>query len=151
MEFSIVNLEPKQAITIRDHCPADQLAKKYDEIYGELNKIVQKQSLEYASAPFGIYHKYTPEDVDVEPGIPVNGNPVPEGRMNVIKTYGGKVMQLKFFGPYSKLHEAWNGLMEHVNENNYQVAASPFEVYVTNPAEEKDPSKLLTELYCPIK
>lgn len=150
-EFSIVNLEPKQAITIRDHCPASELSKKYDELFNKINESMKEQSLEYSSAPFGIYHDYSPEDVDVEVGIPVAGNPNPIGRVNVIQTYGGKAVKLKFYGPYSKLHEAWNSLMEHVRVNNYQMSDSPFEVYVTDPRSEPDPSKLLTELYCPIK
>jgi hypothetical protein len=68
-----------QAITIRDHCPASELSKKYDEIYSEFGGIMKKQSLAFASHPFGIYHTFSPEDVDVEAGIPVTGSPKAEG------------------------------------------------------------------------
>ena len=151
MEYTLVNLEPKQAITIRDHCTAPELGKKFTEIYGELSKIIEKHSLKFVEHPFGIYHKYSPEDVDLEAGMFVEGNPKPEGRMNLIETYKGRAIRADFYGPYEKLHEGWNDAMAYAKENNFELFAPCFEIYITDPRSEQDSSKWHTELYLPVK
>lgn len=151
MEITIVNVESKQAMTIRDTCTAAELSDKFRELYGELSLIIKKQGLKTVNGPFGIYHSFSPEEVDLEAGIIVEGNPAPEGRMNVIKTYGGKAVCLKFYGPYSKLAEGWNELSEYLSNNNLKDTAPCYELYVGDPMETEDHSKLLTEIYCPIK
>jgi effector-binding domain-containing protein len=150
MEISIVNVESKQAVVIRDTCTAADLSKKYQELYGELSPIIKKQELKTVNGPFGIYHSFSPERVDVEAGIIVEGNPKPEGRMNIIQTYGGKAVCVKFYGPYSKLVDGWNELSSYMKEHNLQNTAPCYELYVGDPMETEDHSKLLTEIYCPI-
>ncbi len=151
MDISIVSVESKQAVTIRDTCTAAELSNKYMELYGELNPIIKKQGLKTVNGPFGIYHSFSPDKVDVEAGIIIESNPVPEGRMNVIKTYGGKAVCVKFYGPYSQLMDGWNALQAYMKENKLQNAAPCYELYVGDPRETEDHSKLLTEIYCPIK
>lgn len=151
MEFTIVNLEPKQAIAIRDHSTAAGLGKKYGEIYGELSEIIKKQDLEVTDHPLGIYHSFTQEDVDMEGAIVVKGNPKPEGRMHVINTYKGKALRGDFYGPYDKLQEGWDATVAYAKENNMETTWPCFEIYVNDPGNEPNPSKLHTEIYLPIK
>jgi effector-binding domain-containing protein len=151
MEIKIVSVESKQAVTIRDTCTAAELSAKYQELYGELSPIIKKQGLKTVNGPFGIYHSFSPEKVDVEAGIITEGNPVPEGRMTVINTYSGKAVCVKFYGPYSQLMDGWNALQEYMKENKFENTAPCYELYVDDPMETDDHSKLLTEIYCPIK
>ena len=151
MDFTVVNLEPHQAIAIRDNCTAAELSKKYTEIYGELGEIMKRQNLQFADHPFGMYHSFSPEAVDMEGGVVVKGDPKPEGRMHVIKTYEGKALRADFIGPYDRLHEGWNAAMLYAKDNNFEVYGTPFEVYVSDPSNEPDSSKLHTEIYLPIK
>lgn len=150
LNVSIVSLESMQAVSIRDHCPAAELSKKYAEIYGELGGMMKKQSLGFASHPFGIYHNFSPGDVDVEAGIPVSGSPVSEGRAVVMKTYSGKAVKIDFFGHYSKLSAGWDVLSKYLKDNGLKPAAPCFEIYVSDPEKEPDPDKWLTEIYCPV-
>jgi effector-binding domain-containing protein len=150
-EISITHVEPAIAISIRDNCTVAELGKKFGELYGELGQIIKKQNLKFASHLFGIYHNFRPESVDVEAGIPISGNPEPEGRMRIMKTYGGKAVCLKYYGPYDKLSEGWSEILNYVNENSLNALAPCFEVYVTDPGSEPDSSKWLTELYFPVK
>ncbi|HEY3250250.1 MAG TPA: GyrI-like domain-containing protein [Ignavibacteria bacterium] len=70
--------------------------------------------------------------------------------MNVIQPYGGKAVRLNFYGPYTKLYEGWNAMMEYVKDN-IKASSNPFEVYATDPEKEPDSSKWLTEIYFPIQ
>jgi len=150
-EINISNVESQIAISIRDNCTAEELGKKFGEIYGEIGLYIKSQDLKFASHLFGIYHSFSPQNVDVEAGVPVSGRPEPEGRMRIMKTYGGKAVYLKYYGPYDKLSEGWNDMLNYVNENKLVASAPCFEVYITDPGSEPDSSKWLTELYYPIK
>lgn len=150
-EFSIANVEAKTAIAIRDKCITNELGMKYDELFTELGNLMKSQSLEAASPSFSICYEFSSEMVDIEAGIPVSGNPVSKGRINVIQTYGGKAVMKKHYGPYEKLHESWNALENHIKENNFQITGFPFEVYVVGARQTSDSSRWQTEIYFPIK
>lgn len=150
MEFKLVTVKSKLAISIRDHSTAAELSNKFAELYGELSGLMKKQSLDFDASLFGIYHGFSPEDVDVEAGIPVSGSPEPEGRMNIINTYEGKAVKLDFHGPYSSLSVGWNAMIKYIEDNNLKASAPCFEVYVTDPGSEPDSNKWHTEIYYPI-
>jgi len=151
MEFTIVNLEPHQAIAIRDHSTASGLGKKYEEIYGELSAIVKKQGLKFKEHPFGLYHSFSQEDVDMEGGFVVDGDPKSEGRMHVMQTYSGKALRADYYGPYTEIQKGWDAAIEYAKENNLETMWPCFEIYVTDPSFEPDSSKWHTEIYLPIK
>jgi effector-binding domain-containing protein len=150
MEVTIVKLEPKWALAIRDNCTAMELGNKFGELYGEIGKFTKSHSLEAAGFPFGIYHSFSPENVELEAGIPIKGNIKPEGRINMIETYGGKAAKTTYTGPYDNLKQAWVEFAKLVDSADHKLAGPCFEVYVTDPEKEPDSSKWITELYTPI-
>jgi effector-binding domain-containing protein len=151
MEINETEVTSQQALAIRDHSTAAGLSEKYHELYDEIDGVCKKQSLNISGTPFGIYHKFTLEDVDVEAGFPVSGTPKDEGRVKVINTYGGKTVHTRYVGPYEGLGDAWAEFMKLAGEKNYKITGSPFEVYTTDPASEPDSSKWITDIYAPIE
>ena len=151
MEIKIVELKSKQALAIRDYCPFASLVDKFGEIYGEIGAYIKKNTIQTSGVPFGIYHSYSPEKVDLEAGIPVSGNPAGEGRIHILNTYGGKAVMTIHSGSYDNLKAAWSEFAKLVDEQKYELAGPCFEVYVNDPADEPDSSKWITELYTPIK
>jgi effector-binding domain-containing protein len=150
MEIDIIDVESIKALSIKDSCTALNLSKKYHELYGEIGKVIKEQSLQVSSMPFGIYHSFSPEHVDVEAGIPVSGNPEPSGRVAVIDTYRGRSARAKFIGPYEKLGDAWDEFFKWMTANGYIPGFPCFEIYVTDPASEPDNNKWQTDLYFPL-
>ncbi|GHA28263.1 hypothetical protein GCM10007103_07300 [Salinimicrobium marinum] len=49
--------------------------------------------------------------------------------------------------------EAWEETYSYINDNGLEVdpQGTPFEVYITNPAEEENPARLVTEIYIPVR
>lgn len=151
MEYKIVTLESHSALTIRDTCTFAELVDKFGEIYSEIGAYLKANSLKTAGYPFGIYHSFSPEKVDLEAGIAVEGNPAGSGRINATHTYSGKAANTTFTGPYEKLSEAWVEFAKLVDADNHKLAGPCFEVYVTDPEDEPDSSKWITELYTPVE
>lgn len=149
MEVKIVELEPKRALAIRETFEASKLGDKFGEIYSEIGAYMQANNIQFAGAPFGIYHAFSPESIDLEAGMPVSDSPEGEGRIHFMNTYGGKAAMTVFMGHYDKLKEAWREFAKLVDAE-YKLAGPCFEVYITDPGEEPDSSKWITELYTPI-
>jgi effector-binding domain-containing protein len=61
---------------------------------------------------------------------------------------GGRVAVLRHVGPFSGLRDACERLQEWAGDR----AAGPFwESYVTNPREEPDSSRWVTEIFLPLR
>lgn len=60
---------------------------------------------------------------------------------------------MKLTGDYTYLEDAWTGIMMHAKslklKANKNIA--PYEKYVTNPMEVKNPEEYITEVVFPIK
>lgn len=150
MEFEIVNLEPKTALSIRDTCTFEELPQKFGELYGEIADYAKNNSITFAGYPYGVYHSFSPEKIDLEAGIPAAGELAGAGRIVSTRTYSGKAAKAVHIGPYEKLNEAWGVFAKEVDKE-YKPAGPCFEVYVTDPGEEPDSSKWITELYTPVE
>jgi effector-binding domain-containing protein len=151
MEFKIVKVESMQGLSITDNCTPMGLPDKYDELYTELREIIKKQGLDNSGPAFGIYHSFTKENVKVEAGFVIDGTPKEQGRAKTIQTYGGNAICARHVGPYRGLGNAWGEFNKWVKENNYRAAGNCYELYVNDPGNEKDDSKLITDLYLPIE
>lgn len=151
MDIKEVVLESKKTLSIRETCSFAELGDKFGEIYSEIGKFRKENALKSAGFPFGIYHSFSPEKIDLEAGIPIEGGTEPEGRINISETYAGKAVMTAFAGPYDKLADAWKRFAEVVDDAGYKLAGPCFEVYITDPEEEPDSSKWITELYTPVQ
>lgn len=151
MEFEIVNLESKTALSIRDTCTFADLPAKFGEIYGEIANYAKDNSVEFAGVYYGVYHSVSPEKIDLEAGFPVAGEPAGAGRIKSTKTYSGKAAKAVHTGPYENLKAAWGEFAKAVDSKDYKLAGPCFEVYLTDPQEEPDSSKWITELYTPVE
>jgi effector-binding domain-containing protein len=53
-------------------------------------------------------------------------------------------------GPYDKLEATHNEINRYVEFKNLEISGAPWEVYVTDPGKESDPTKWITEIYYPV-
>ena len=80
------------------------------------------------------------------------GVPVPEGLgLEDTSLPGGRVAVLRHVGPYDGLPQAFERLGEWVAASGEQVAGPGWESYVTDPREERDSSRWVTDVYLPVR
>lgn len=151
MEVRIVQLNSQPALSISVTCTFAELGNKFGEIYSEIGAYIKSNSIKAAGYPFGIYHSFSPEKIELEAGIPVEAGAAGEGRIKTMQTYGGKAANGTFTGHYDKLKEAWQLFAKLVDDEKHELNGPCFEMYVTDPEEEPDSSKWITELYTPVK
>ncbi|MEI6898569.1 MAG: GyrI-like domain-containing protein [Bacteroidota bacterium] len=131
--------------------------KSYSQVmgkaYGDLFAFVAAGKLKVTGAPFAIYLKWDSVTFAsvMDIGIPVEKAEKGKGRIRVEKIPAQKAIQATYFGPYDKIAPVYNALHQYLKEGGLVEAGGPWEVYVTDPMKEKDPSKLETHVLFPIK
>ncbi len=62
----------------------------------------------------------------------------------------GKTLLCRFNGPYQKTAAAYTRFMVEMKARGLQPVGSPWESYVSDPKEIKDPMAVRTEIYWPV-
>lgn len=86
----------------------------------------------------------------VECVVPV-AEGTPPGGGATVKTFAPtEAFMGTHVGSYSALKDTWTALWAEIERLGLQPAGPPWERYVTNPEEEPDTSKWVTEVYVPV-
>jgi effector-binding domain-containing protein len=158
-DIKVMEVPSFKAISIIDSVSASSkadigpvLSAKLGQLYGELVTFMVTNQLNQPDAPvFAIYHSWTGTSTVLEAGIPIDSEVKGNNRVNFINTYAGKAIVCKHYGPYENTEKAHYEIDEWAKANDVEIAGAPWEVYVTDPGQEKDSSKWLTEIYYPVK
>ena len=86
--------------------------------------------------------------------VAVEVNRVPEvltGRIKAKNLAGGNALIAQYRGPYEQLEIAYTAIASWLRQHNKVAKDQPFEVYLNDPLEVKDPFDLRTDVYQLIK
>jgi effector-binding domain-containing protein len=155
-----VELTPQPSVAVRQQQPTTELnlAELFDTHLPNIADQIVSLGGTPAGPPYGRYHQFGPEQVDVEIGIPVaapvaNLRPLAEcepGEMGSSELPGGEAAVLVHRGSYDTLSGAYDGLHDWIHAQGRDEGPGPWESYVDDPSEVSDPSQLRTEVVWPL-
>jgi effector-binding domain-containing protein len=156
--FVDLERQPTLAVRITQPMAALDLASAFDRFLAELFARAGAAGATPTGAPFARYHRFGPDVVDVEIGIPVAAWPggvsplgeLDEGEIGASDLPGGRTALLVHRGPYDTLKAGYDGIHEWIHGQGADEGEGPWEVYVDNPTEDDDVATLRTEIYWPI-
>ncbi|MBN2868748.1 MAG: GyrI-like domain-containing protein, partial [Flavobacteriaceae bacterium] len=130
--------------------------KKMQEMFPKVGQFVAKNNITVSGSAFVIYHKWDEENNTVMFSCAM---PTPD---RVVTTSGDiltgqlepfKAVKTTLTGDYSNLKEAWDKGMKYIEQYNLEFDENSvaLESYVTDPMNEPNPAKWITEIYMPIK
>ena len=156
----IVERSPQPTAAIRVVQPMAELdlASAFDRGMPLVASRIVETGGSIGGPPFGRYHRFGPDVVDVEIGFPVASAPdlpqlrdVADGEVGLSELPGGPVARVIHLGPYDDLKGTYDGLHEWIHaQPGYDDAPGAWESYIDSPADATDPAGLRTEVVWPL-
>lgn len=134
----------------------NEVYQKATEMIEQVSIYMDENNISISGKPFILYNQR-----DVSNGTTIFSAAVPTSSQMI--TPAGSPVLAGYLPPQRAVKttlrgnrknalEAWEAAYEYINQNDLQVnpGGSPFEVYITDPTEEENPARLVTEIYIPI-
>lgn len=144
-------LKPQPTAVIRVTTEPARIGEAFHDVLPEVLAYLERVGASAVGPPFARFFDYTDQEADFETGFPVS-EPVPgEGRVGASELPGGLAAVTTHVGPYEGLEDTHDAIGEWVLANGHDPSGPVWEVYVTDPREEPDPSKRRTEVVWPLR
>ncbi len=139
-------------LAYRAKATKEEISIVIGQSYGKIGAVMAKEKLTMAGAPACIYYKNDPKEYEFDAVMSINAEPKGDiAPCTLIKWPAQKALVYNYYGSYMELMKAYEIITKHMKENNIIQNGSPLEVYVSDPGVEKDPKKILTKIYIPVK
>ena len=139
----LITPEKKPVLALRKEMGVDDFGK----YYGELYQTIAKEQIPAAPLTGACYYdeEFNSDSSDIELFVCL----LDDSKAN--RFIGGQeCAMLVHKGGYSNLNETYAELVKWTEENGYQIAGAPYELYVKNGFQNPDPASWETEVYFPV-
>lgn len=147
-------LKAQPVVSIRRKTSMDQLQAAFQEILPTVFNFLKSRGLTPAGPPFGRYHSFSLEKIDLEAGLPVAKAPAltdEDGPLQAGELPAGEAAVLMHLGPYDDLKRTYDALEGWLADHRREPSGGPWELYLTDPMAEPDPQKWQTEVIWPLR
>ena len=148
--FEIRAVSRQHTAVVRRRCAPDGISTAMGEGFGAVFAAVGKAGATPAGPVFSRYFSFGPEAVEFECGVVLTAPFVGDGEVQAGELGGGEAAVGMHVGPYDTLHETYSAMQAWMAEQGKRPASSMWEVYLSDPEQEPDPTKWLTEVYWPV-
>jgi len=143
-------LRAQHTATVRETVRRDDIPATIGRIFQAVSQVVSKQGVTSAGAPFARYHSFG-ATVDVEAGMPVATPIQPDGDVKPGQLPAGPAAIAVHVGPYEGLPATYKAIEAWIASTGHTASGGPWEIYLTDPSAEPDPSRWITEVIYPLR
>ena len=157
MSYDVVKKElaAQPVLLVRRRVPRSEIAATIGAVLPSIFQYAQQHGLALSGHPLTRYSEMGPGMVTMEPGMRISGakNSAPASGGDVIEDTlpAGPAAATIHSGTYDTLSQAYAALEVWIESNGFEAAGSPWEDYITDPAEHPDPKDWKTEVLWPIR
>jgi len=119
--------------------------------FGEVASYLARKGAGPAGMPFARYHPTSDNRFDVEAGFPASTPTGGEGEVEPSDLPGGLAAVTVHIGPYDAMEPAYEALRTWVQTHGGEPVGDAWEVYLSDPNADPDPSTWRTEVVQPYK
>ncbi|NLE74397.1 MAG: hypothetical protein GX604_07210 [Actinobacteria bacterium] len=132
-------------------CTEEERPRAVQEAIAEVAAYLE----EYRVEPFGpavaIYHSTIAGLMELEVGFPLEYVFPGRGRLRESELPSGAVAWTCHVGPHENLQEAYQAISLWALQTGHDLAGPPWDSYVSDPLQVRDVSRLVTEVYWPLR
>jgi effector-binding domain-containing protein len=152
-QVKLQEIEPRMAAALRFQTDVPGIARLFGPALGRIFGLIGRSGAECTGPPLALYHKVDDEGVDMEVAVPIAGALPEEGPdgVHLIELPCGPAAVTRHVGPYEECGAAYEAIDMWMHENGHQPRPPMWEVYLTDPNEEPDSQKWVTEIYFPVQ
>jgi effector-binding domain-containing protein len=164
MDYDVVLKEvaPEHLASVRGVYPIAELPEVMGRGFAQIMSALNAEGIQPAGGALSIYHGWTEDTVDVEIAFTIKGVFFPQdagaaarrqdrGGVKASMVPGGRVLFAVHVGPYDQIAAAYGAIQTYAGANGLKLAGKMWERYLTDPAEEPDLSKHVTEVFWPVE
>lgn len=122
--------------------------------FGKVAQAVGQAGLKLGGAPTGLFYNWDEANkrADMMAAMPVAADStVKVDGLTVVTVPAGKVLMIAYRGNYDKTQEAHNAIGDMMKANGLELRDAVIEEYITDPGQEPDTAKWLTNIYYPVR
>lgn len=150
-DIKIKELEPTEVIGLTLETSPEGISTDSGATYERLYDVIGQEGITPAGPPRLVYHRMSEDSWTIECCAPVKGASDPPDGF-VLRTFpGGRAAHALHVGPYDELGMAYREMEVWIDKQGLSTANPPFDVYLNDPSEVKDPTRFETEIVWPVK
>lgn len=148
IDVQLVEIPVMHLLSIRKNVLEPEFSEEYGNCFGELFRKLEEKKLTAAAPPMVLFHgdEYTPFGLDTEFAIPIK-----EYAAGTRDFCPGLCLKTIVQGSYLQLPSVYAKQIEWAKREGYENSDALYEVYVTDPAAVSQESRLVTEVYYPVR
>jgi len=150
-DFAIRDVPRQDTAAIRLTCPMEGIGEAMGLTFPRIFEAVTKAGSAPAGAPLARYFSFGGPTIEFECAIPVAAPFAADGDVRPSEVGGGEAAFAVHVGPYDTIHQTWQALTDWVKDQGREPDVVGWEFYLTDPGEEPDPAKWVTEVYMSLK
>lgn len=149
----VKQIAPQLVAMQRTHTTVANLGTTMHAILAKIANAVEPRG-SARGAPFAIYHNepFTPDDVDVEMGLPLahDARLAETADAHACQLPGGAVAYTIHEGPYGSIGAAYDAIHGWLREQGHRPQGPPREIYLVGPGQDITPAEYRTEIDVPV-
>lgn len=143
---------PEQATAcVFELVAVDQIGAALAQMLPKVGQWLSQGHGEFVGPPYARYHAGPDGKFELEAGTPVSAPVVGDDIVRAETLPGGRCAVATFHGSYQHLQAGHARLQEWMSAHGETSGGDPWELYVTDPMEEKDPTKWETVIVHPLQ
>jgi len=148
--FELVEMGPRPAAVVRATMAVSDLPSFFGRALGAVAAAAAGQGRELVGEPFAFYPGAPTDVVEVAAGFPVSVAVEPADDVVPMELPGGRVATTVHVGPYDTMQKTYAEMHAWMAGQGLTPADHMWEVYLSDPSTEPDPSTWRTQIFWPV-
>ena len=151
-EVNVKTIVPQQVLSVTHHIKVNKLDETIRTSVDGMYALLKEQKIEASASPFGIFHGAINEQEDgpLEVCMFADGDLKSEGDVQVKQLPGGEAACVMMVGAqtdFPAILGAYDAAADWIQENGYQMAEPPREVWHSAPGGGEEPKMEIVWLF----